>query len=51
VTLALAEGVLINVTAARVVRLLPPYILSDAEADQIVTAVVQLVRDFLGRKK
>jgi acetylornithine/N-succinyldiaminopimelate aminotransferase len=51
VTLALAEGLLINVTAGRVIRLLPPYILSDAEADQIVTAVAQLVRDFLGRKK
>jgi acetylornithine/N-succinyldiaminopimelate aminotransferase len=49
VTLALAEGVLINVTAGRVIRLLPPYILTDEQADQIVTAVTQLIRNFLGR--
>jgi len=43
---ALAEGLLINVTAERVVRLLPPLILSDAEADQIVTTVSRLIRAF-----
>jgi acetylornithine aminotransferase len=48
VKLALAEGVLINVTAGRVVRLLPPYILTDAEADRVVETVSALVRSFSG---
>ena len=46
--LALVQGLLINVTAERVVRLLPPLILSDAEADQIVTMVSALIKSFLG---
>jgi acetylornithine aminotransferase len=45
---ALAEGLLINVTAGRVVRLLPPYILTDEEADGIVESVSSLIRRFLG---
>lgn len=44
---ALEAGILLNVTAGRVVRLLPPYILSDDEADQIITGVSGLIRDFL----
>ncbi len=44
---ALDIGLLINVTAGQVVRLLPPLILSDAEAEQIVAAVSQLIQDFL----
>ncbi|GAB4299568.1 MAG: aspartate aminotransferase family protein [Thiohalomonadaceae bacterium] len=44
---ALEQGLLINVTAERVVRLLPPLILSDAEADQIVQQVGGLVQAFL----
>ena len=40
------QGVLINVTADSVIRLLPPLILTDAEADQIVDKVVQLVNNF-----
>lgn len=44
---ALDAGLLINVTAGNVVRLLPPYILSDAEADEIVTGVTSLVEKFL----
>ncbi|MFO7604645.1 MAG: aspartate aminotransferase family protein [Gammaproteobacteria bacterium] len=43
----LDKGILINVTAERVVRLLPPLILDNAEADQIVTMVSQLIMDFL----
>ena len=46
---ALAQGLLINVTADTAVRLLPPLIISDDEADQIVTQVSALVRQFLGR--
>jgi len=44
---ALAAGLLINVTADRVVRLLPPLIMSDAEADAIVDRVSTLVEQFL----
>lgn len=46
-TLALAQGLLLNVTAERVVRLLPPLILSDAEADQIVSRTAATIRGFL----
>lgn len=44
---ALDAGLLINVTAGNVVRLLPPLILSDAEADQITAGVSQLIKSFL----
>ena len=46
VTRALERGLLINVTAERVIRLLPPLILSDAQADRIVDEVAALVRSF-----
>jgi len=46
-TLALERGLLLNVTADTVVRLLPPLILTDAEADQIVAGVAECVRAFL----
>jgi acetylornithine aminotransferase len=44
---ALAEKLLINVTAGNVVRLLPPYIISDREAEKIVTTVSRLIKQFL----
>ncbi len=44
---ALAARLLINVTAERVIRLLPPLIISDDEADRIVDTVSDLVQDFL----
>lgn len=44
---ALAAGLLINVTAGNVVRLLPPLTLSQAQADEIIKTVSSLVRDFL----
>ena len=44
---ALAAGLLINVTADRVIRLLPPLVLSQAEADQIVARLVPVIRAFL----
>ena len=47
---ALARGLLINVTAERVVRLLPPLIISDAQADRIVTEVSQLITEFLAQE-
>jgi len=46
VTKALEQGLLINVTAERVIRLLPPLILTDNEADQIISIVSNLIREF-----
>jgi acetylornithine aminotransferase len=46
VRMALDKGLLINVTADKVVRLLPPLILSDDEADQIVSKVSELIIAF-----
>ncbi len=48
VTRALEAGLLINVTAERVVRLLPPLILSDDEAHQVAGSVITLIVEFLG---
>ncbi len=45
--LALDDGLLVNVTADTVVRLLPPLILSDAEAEQLTQGVARVVRRFL----
>jgi acetylornithine aminotransferase len=47
VSQALQQGLLINVTADVVVRLLPPLIISDQQADKIVTDVSALINDFL----
>jgi len=47
VKLALAAGLLINVTQDTVVRLLPPLILSSAEADQVVARLAPVIRAFL----
>ncbi|SEB07808.1 acetylornithine aminotransferase [Thiothrix caldifontis] len=44
---ALERGMLINVTAGNVIRLLPPLIITDAQADQIITMVSELVQAFL----
>ncbi|MBU0500789.1 MAG: aspartate aminotransferase family protein [Gammaproteobacteria bacterium] len=44
---ALDQGMLINVTADRVVRLLPPLNIEDAVASQLVDGVAALIRDFL----
>ncbi|ANJ66767.1 acetylornithine aminotransferase [Halothiobacillus diazotrophicus] len=44
---ALDAGLLINVTATSVIRILPPLILSDSDADEIVARLVRVVRDWL----
>ncbi len=44
---ALERGLLINVTAERVVRLLPPLILQEEEADRLVEQLAALLTDFL----
>jgi acetylornithine aminotransferase len=43
----LERGLLFNVTADRVVRLLPPLIISAQQADEIVATVSSLVNEFL----
>ena len=50
VTLALAEGLLINVTAERVVRLLPPLILQEPEARHLVETLSALITGFLSTR-
>lgn len=40
------QGLLINVTAGKTIRLLPPFILSNEQADEIVSKVVALVQSF-----
>ena len=47
VKLALEAGLLINVTADTVVRLLPSLVFTDAEAKELVTRLSALIRDFL----
>lgn len=49
VTMALARGLLINVTADSVIRLLPPLIISEAEADQIIDGVTSVIDEFYAR--
>jgi acetylornithine aminotransferase len=43
---ALEQGLLINVTAERVIRLLPPLVISDEQVDVLVGKLVELVRNF-----
>jgi acetylornithine aminotransferase len=44
---ALANGLLINVTADNVIRLLPPLIMSETEAQQLVDGLCPLIKAFL----
>lgn len=46
VTAARAKGVLLNVTAGSVIRLLPPLILTRQQAEKIVDTVASIVADF-----
>jgi len=46
VKIALENKLLINVTADKVIRLLPPLIISDEQADEIITTVCQLIIRF-----
>ncbi len=41
-----AKGILINVTSVNTIRLLPTFILTDAEAAELVAKVVELVTEF-----
>ena len=44
---ALEQGLLINVTAERVIRLLPPLIITTRQIDMLVEQLGELVRNFL----
>ena len=46
--LALNAGLVINVTADSVIRLLPPLVLSDEEADSLIEKLSSLIKEFLG---
>lgn len=46
VELALQRGLLINVTAERTVRLLPPLIIDDNQIDEIVSTLGELIRSW-----
>jgi acetylornithine aminotransferase len=49
--IALQQGLLVNVTADTVVRLLPPLVLTNEEADHVVSLLSNIVRDFLSGEK
>ena len=50
VKLALELGLIINVTADSVVRLLPPLVMKRDEAQQVVDMLAPLIKDFLAQK-
>ncbi len=43
---AMAAGLIINVTADTVIRLLPPFIMTDDQADQVLAILTPLIKDF-----
>jgi acetylornithine aminotransferase len=47
---ALEAGLVINVTADNVIRLLPPLVMSEAEGRQVVERLVPLVKAFLDKR-
>jgi acetylornithine aminotransferase len=49
VKMALADKVLINVTADKVVRLLPPLVMNEAEAKELVSRLSVLIKAFLAK--
>src|SRR5690606_8588531 len=48
VPLAKTQGLLINVTSDRVIRLLPPLIMTDDEADHLVSSLTKLIKVYAG---
>ena len=50
VNMALNKGLLINVTADKVIRLLPPLIISREEASLLVSNLAELIKEFLKSK-
>lgn len=49
VKMALADKVLINVTADKVVRLLPPLVMNEVEAKELVSRLSALIKAFLAK--
>lgn len=49
VGIALQSGLLINVTAGNVIRLLPPYILTNDEAEELIRRLSNLIIDFFSK--
>ena len=49
VKLALAQHLLVNVTADNVIRLVPPLVMNDSEARQLIDGLSPIIRAFLGR--
>ena len=49
VGMALERGLLINVTAGRVIRLLPALNMTDDDADELVTRLLSVIRAFHNR--
>ena len=47
VAIAIAQGLLINVTAQSVIRLLPPLIITKQEADELVDKLTHIISQFL----
>jgi len=47
---ALDAGLMLSVTADTVVRLLPPLIITQAEADELISILVPLIKNFLAEK-
>ena len=50
VKMALEDKLLINVTAEKVVRLLPPLVINEAEVKELVVRLTKLIRQFLNAK-
>ena len=51
VELALADGLLINVTAGQVVRLLPPLTFTDEDAELLISKLSQLIKYWLASRR
>ncbi len=51
VSQALENGLLINVTAGNVIRLLPPFVITDEQVTQMVTGISKLIKNFLRQKQ
>ncbi len=50
VTKAMNNGLLINVTRDKVVRLLPPLILTSQEADMLLDILIPLIQSFVAQQ-
>ena len=46
---ALERGLLINVTAGNTIRLLPPLVIGDEDADHLVQVIIELITEFVAQ--